>query len=356
MSNTAAKSGLRSRSPVEKAKDLQERARQKRIKLEGAAEAETLAPTQKTKASRRGVPSPKLVEEAERAFLMQEQLGLFTALPLRPSNEFPSLLARLPIFPAIARSRQQPLLDKDNALPFKTPFGRGRRHGPPVCIEDEDYLIALTRLRQKAVRGHGTKLPIPITSNPGFADNEGNVQVHVVHCTIVQILEEMGLDTNAGPGYQRVVEALYRLRNVSIELETRKQEKYLGKVTRSTSFKLVDIDMATFESNGVVFAQFHPIVAKWLQHDATFLDWSVRRQLRGRNARALHRFLSSQPKDYENDLATIAEITGWEGEKRKLRSQVEAALKQMQALNWVDSWEFTGTGRRIPYRLIVHRS
>lgn len=340
---------------VLKVKAMEQRASQRKAARSAPTEKESSAPLPARKASKNGTPSPNLVRHAELRLIEQEQLGLFTAFPIRPGNEFPSLLARLPLFPAIARSRQRSLLDKDNALPFSTPFGQGRRHGPPVSVEDEDYLIALMRLRQKKLIGQGPRLPIPIGFQQPFSDHDGNVGVHVVCCTVTQIIGEMGNADN-GQAYQRTLASLKRLAAMVVEIETSKSERYLGTVKNGTSIKLVDIVWQAFEQEGLIIAQFNPVVAKWLEHDATYLDWETRRQLVGRNARALHRFLSSQPKTYESTLERIAETIGWEGEKRRMRTGFETILSQMRDIGWVRDWEITGTGRSVPFRLKLLRS
>lgn len=301
----------------------------------------------------RGTPSPELVRKAELRLLEKEQLGLFDSFPIQPGNEFPTLLARLPIFPAIARARQQRLLDADNALPFETPFGRGRRHGPPVSVEDEDCLIALIRLRNRCLIGEGGTFPVPI-GTPHFTDEKGRASVHVVCCTLSQVLAEMG-QCDSGRNFDRALKSFKRLAAMVVELETKKSDRYFGKSTKGMSFKIVDIVWEAFEMQGLILAQFPPVVVNWLENHASYIQWDVRRKLTGRNARALHRFLSTQPKTYDANMLWIAETIGWEGDKRRMRTAFQAILEQFVKLNWIEGYEISGTGRRIPYRIHVWR-
>ena len=302
---------------------------------------------------RRGMPSPELVRQAELRIVEREQLGLFDSFPVQPGNEFPTLLARLPIFPAVARARQKKLLDADNALPFETPFGKGRRHGPPVTVEDEDCLIALIRLRQRRLVGQGGKLPIPIGS-PHFTDSADKVSVHVVCCTLSQVLAEMG-QCDSGRNFQRALQAFKRLAAMVIEVETRQADRYFGPSTKGTSFKLVDIVWEAFETQGLILAQFPPVVVNWLENHASYIQWDVRRKLTGRNARALHRFLSTQPRTYAADMVWLAQTIGWEGDKRRMRSAFQTVLQQFMDLQWLERYEISGTGRRVPHRIHIWR-
>ena len=297
--------------------------------------------------------SPELVRQAALRFLEREQLGLFDSFPVQPGNEFPTLLARLPIFPAIARARQKKLLDADNALPFETPFAKGRRHGPPVSVEDEDCLIALIRLRQRRLVGQGGKLPIPIGSHH-FTDSAGKVSVHVVCCTLSQVLTEMG-QCDSGRNFQRALQAFKRLAAMVVEVETQQAHRYFGQSTKGTSFKLVDIVWEAFETQGLILAQFPPVVVHWLENHASYLQWDVRRKLTGRNARALHRFLSTQPRTYDADMVWLAQTIGWEGDKRRMRTAFETVLQQFIDLQWLEAYEISGTGRRVPHRIHIWR-
>ncbi len=304
---------------------------------------------------RRGIASNALVEREELRVIKYEQLGLFDSFPIDARNEFPTLLARLPIFPPLDREKQKKKMDKDNAFVFHTPFGQGRRHGPPVTTDDEDRLIALMRLRSRKVIGEGPRLPIPLTGPQYHRDDNGNLNVHWVCCTIVQIHEEMGI-SNAGENYETTLQCLKRLAAIVLEIETNKQSLYFGQSTKGTSFKLVDIVWESYQMEGIIKAQFSPLVAHWLEQQATYLNWDVRRKLKSRNARAVHRFLSTQPKFYEREMAYIAKAIDWEGDRRRMKGVFSKILKQLVNLNWLKDYEITGTGRKEPFRIKTWRN
>jgi hypothetical protein len=301
-----------------------------------------------------GISSLDLVRHAELRLLEHEQLGLFASHSISTSNEFPTLLARIPVFPPLDRGKQKGLLDKDNALAFDTPFGRGRRHGPPVTTDDEDRLIALMRLRKRRVIGKAGQLPIPLSGTPYTPNGEGQLRVHWVCCTISQIHEEMNI-SNSGLNYETTLDSLKRLNAIVLEVETKKQSLYFGDSRKGTAFKLVDIVWELFHDHGVVTAQFSPIVALWLESQSTYLNWEVRKELKGRNARALHRFLSTQPKHYCKEVMYIAQAISWEGEKRRMMKPFASILERLVALDWLTHFEISGTGRKVPYVVDIWR-
>ncbi|MEI2422250.1 hypothetical protein V6O07_18360, partial [Arthrospira platensis SPKY2] len=91
----------------------------------------------------------RMVEQAQQHLFRGEQLGLYTQFPVEPNSEYPSILARVPIFLPGHQSSAKAKLDKDLALPFATGWGEGRKMGPLLSIYDEDTLLALLGLRQK---------------------------------------------------------------------------------------------------------------------------------------------------------------------------------------------------------------
>ena len=101
----------------------------------------------------RGRVSAEVIADAQLKLFDLERQGNFTALPLDPQQEFPTILTRIPIFVPSKRTTQRELLDSDNALPFLTPWGKGKKYGPPLTVFDEDTLIALGRLRQNLLIG-----------------------------------------------------------------------------------------------------------------------------------------------------------------------------------------------------------
>jgi hypothetical protein len=291
-----------------------------------------------------------LVNKANNKLIEAEQLGLFTSFPIQNKNAIPTLLARLPIFLPIPEDKQIALLDKDLSFPFETAFGRGRRFGPPATIEDEDVLIALMRLSEKRVIGHPEKLPIPITNKQWLHNEVGELTVQVVMATEAQILKELRI-TDGGKNYAKIRSSLKRLNHISIELETKKKDRYFGDSWTGEKIDLIDIRWRNFEEDGIIFGQFSPVIVRWLKDHATYFNWEIRRKLPSANARALHRFLSTQGKYYTAELTYIAETIAWDGNLSRLKPRMEAVLKSLRDDHkWCD-YKIKGTGRAKPFVL-----
>ena len=281
-----------------------------------------------------------------------EQLGLFNSFSIAKTKSFPTLLGRLPIFLPGPSSRQKDMIDEDFALNFETPFGRGRRFGPPVTIQDETVLFALLRLSGKRLIGHSENLPVPLENSiEWLKDDQGKLTVQVTMATIGQIIEEIGLKSKGGNNYKNTLNSIKRLNQISIEIETRKQEMYLGESWSGGKIRLVDIQWKTFENQGLIYCQFTPVMVKWLKEHATYYSWDIRRQLKTDNAKALHRFLSTQGNNYSGPLVYIADVIEWYGPRNRLRPQMQAILEQLRdEFSWCD-FEITGHGRKNPFHL-----
>lgn len=293
-----------------------------------------------------------LLEAKRRKLIEAEQLGFFTSVPLVPSSEYPTILTRLPIFRPTTKEKQKTLLDQDNALRFTTPFGNGKRWGPLLTVTDEDTLMALARIRSYRMRGLGHRLPIrvPEIYRP---DPDGNYTVHTVVCTLTQILEEKGV-TNAGDNYQATLESMKRLAATSLQIDVKRHDRYFGPMERGTTIKLLDVVWSVWDKDGVLLVQFSPIVARWLESEYTWIDWDVRKRLNALG-KALHRYLSAQPREHHSRLEKIAATIGYDGPKRNMKPRFRTALERMVALDWLEAYEFRGTGRKQPLVLFTWR-
>jgi hypothetical protein len=304
---------------------------------------------------RRGLTSSKIVSHASRHLLQQEQLGLFTSIPIQAGNEFPTLIARLPIFPPVSEDTQRELLDRDQALPFDTAFGKGRRFGPLLTVQDEDVLQATSRLRSHRLSGKGGQLPIKIQQMFARGSNE-LYEVHSAAFTPRQLCEELDL-VKGGSSYKRVLESLRRINGTVIELEVAKKERYFGSLaTRGGGFKLIDIAWDLYQEEGMIYCQFNPLVVMWLEKEFTYVNWNIRKQLTSPTARALHRYLSSQPANYSDKVLKIAGAVGIWVPNKKLTSVFLHAMDQLVKVGWLASYELTGTGRNTPKMLHVRRA
>lgn len=330
-----------------------------RSKESRALETELLSSTsnkEDTEArSQSGLSSKQMICSTEDRILQHEQLGLFETIPLSNKDVYPTLLARLPIFMPMSRSKQKEFLDDDNYLHFSTPFGSGLRSGPLLTTRDEDTLLALERLRSKQLHGQVENLPIKISKNLYNLDDSGKVRVDIVICTITMINEELGI-TDGGENYSDTLSSVRRLANTVIELTTNKKARYLGRCKEGGQFKLLDIRWREFDEGGLIFVQFSPVVTDWLTNEYTFMDWKTRKAL-GRNetAKALHRFLCTQPRSYKRNLNELAECIGLKDDNKRIRSRMSKACDALKKVGWLQDYAFEGTGRKVPYNLMTER-
>lgn len=292
----------------------------------------------------------KRLAEIEKSFELAESEGFFVSYPIKPGNEFPTLLTRLPIFRPTRRGHQQRLVNKEFALEFATPFGDGKRHGPPLTVRDEDTLIALTRLRSKRVYGLPESLPIPIADIYATKNARGTVGAHYVVCSIDQINRELGL-TDGGLNYKRTFQSVKRLGATTLELNLKRHERYLGEVKTGRMLSMIHVQWQTFEENGLLVVLFPPVIANWLESEYTYIDWSVRLKLSDLG-KCLHRFLSSQPKKYRGELNRIAKTIGYDGPPKNVKQRLRKALEQLIKLGWLKSYRISGNGRSRP--LVLH--
>lgn len=301
----------------------------------------------------KGLTSNQLREKADASLLYKEQLGLFSSLPTKPGDEYPTILGRLPIFLPMQREQQKKFLDSDNAFAFNTPFGSGRRFGANLSVKDEDVLYALLKLRQRKLTGLPSNLPITEKNIYGH-NSDGTVSVYAALCTITDVHRELGI-TGGGSNYVETLDSIKRLCSCTIELELNKHDRYLGPLKKGTSFDLVKVVWDTFSEFQILYVQFNPLVVRWLESDYTFVNWEQRRRLRSDTEKVLHKFFSTQPKNYSRDLLEIADTVGLRLPKKKVRNTIETALKGLMAINFIEAYEITGTGRTVPHRLEVWR-
>lgn len=292
---------------------------------------------------KRSITADIIKEEKVRSGLtfMEEQGSLFEE-SINAGNEIATLLARLPIFPAIRRKNQKELLDDEGGLPFKTVFGWGRRTGLLVDMEDEDRLFALMRLRTKKLKGKGHKLPCPI-------ENNSECEVHYLETTLNEINNELGLQ-KSGQAREMTLKSLKRLTSVQVEINTNKQSRYFGKGQVGNSLRLLDISWEVYDLDGLIRVQFSPIISKWLETERTFIDWDQRKKLNSRNQKALHRYLSTQPKGKEHSkrLDLVADIIGWEGERRRMKAGFIRLLDSLVEVGFLKSYELQQPRKRMP--------
>jgi hypothetical protein len=299
--------------------------------------------------TQRGRARHSLIEKAQLNLFDLEQQGRFTSLPLQPESEYPTFLTRLPIFRPCKRTNQRELLDNENAMPFFTPWGEGRKHGPPLTIYDEDTLIAIGRLRQNRLIGQPERLPVPVPQLYRQG-SKPDVNVHVVQCMLSDI-QEMCETARGGAADRMRLDSIKRLAAVVIEFDTKTAAKYIG---TGTTVKLVDVLWQYYTEDAILYMQFTPLMAAWYESEYTFLDWNVRRELSD-TGKAVHRFLSSQPRPYEISTKKLLTTIGYLRDHNKFLADLRQTLRQLEKVKWIDSWEIAGTGRLTPHKLRITR-
>lgn len=277
--------------------------------------------------------------------------GRFASYSMKPQSEFPTKLTRLPIFRPSQRRTQRALQDNDNMVPFSTPFGRGKRSGPPLTVRDEDTLIALLRLRDQVLAGRERDLPENVREL--YREDGARAEVHRVVCTVQQINEALGL-TDSGTNFGNTLASIKRLGHCSIELERdvvegERSAKY------GSIFRLLVVRWLVYEEHGLVDVVFPQTMARWLKESYTYIDWNTRRQLSALG-KAVHRYLSGQPRDYTIELGKLAATIGYDGRREHMRRKFADACEELVTVGWLTEYRISGSGRSTPWKLHTLKS
>lgn len=304
--------------------------------------------TEKTQKSR-GRAGKSLVQEAQLELFERHHKGYFLKSDVHPESEFPTFLTRLPIFRPSRRNNQRNLLDEENAMPFVTPWGIGKKHGPPLTTYDEDTLIALGRLRQNRLTGQPHRLPVPLSN----IHQQGNqdVNVHVAQFMLSDVQKICGTKLSGQSNRMRL-DSIKRLANTVIEFDTKTAGKFMG---TGTSVKLVDVVWQYYEENGLLYVQFTPVMASWFEKEYTYIDLSVRQQLTD-TGKAVHRFLSGQRKEYQIFTKKLMTTIGYVRDHMIFVGDLRKAMQQLEDIGWIESWDIVGSGRSTPRKLICIRA
>ncbi|WP_078485107.1 hypothetical protein [Solemya pervernicosa gill symbiont] len=332
----------------------------KRKKEQGGTEPVTIDATPSVKSGVperqpvkvRGRASRLVIENAQLNLFDLEQKGRFSKHPIHPQSEFPTLLTRIPIFVPGIRSKQSKLIDQDNALPFETPWGKGRKHGPPLTVYDEDTLIAIAKLRQNLLIGQPANLPCPLSRLYQRKNNTtDDVHVHVLYCMLSDIQTECGVK-KGGKANQLRLDSIKRLAAITIELDNKTANKYVG---TGTTIKLIDVVWQDYEENSILYIQFTPVMARWLESEFTYIDWALRKKLTA-PGKAIHRFLSGQPKSYEIHAKKLMATIQYPRAYNKFMVDLRSTMSKLKENDWIGNWEITGNGRSVPHKIRVLRT
>jgi len=257
-------------------------------------------------------------------------------------QEFPTALTRIPLFMPGRREQQMGLL-KECSLTFSTPWGSGKRHGPPLTTDDEDTLMAILRLRRFALRGAGSRLPVPIA---GGTDEQ---TVHAVYLRLSDLQRELGVDAGGRANDLRI-ESIKRLAATRVEFEALAGD---GTVC-GTIHSLLEVQWKTWRGDGAILVQFSPVISRMLDEAYSFIDWNVRRQLTP-VGKAIHRFLSGQAKNYVIRAEKLQSTIGCNRPFGKFMQELRRAMDRLQKLGWIKHYELTGNGRSVPLVVRVAR-
>ena len=210
----------------------------------------TASPTNTPPRSKRTAHQARFsIEKFQLDLFAKEMDGRFSAYPLRPGSEFPTFLTRIPIFLPIKRGRKNPPLDQDNAMPFVTSWGRGRKHGPPLTVYDEDTLMAIARLRKNRLQGRPHHMPIPLSAiQPrGQQHKDDEIAVHVLACTMSDIQAECE-DSDGGTNMQHRLASIKRLGATVMELSGKPRTSSVTAAPRSNSSMWPGMSMTLMRS------------------------------------------------------------------------------------------------------------
>jgi hypothetical protein len=147
------------------------------------------------------------------------------------------------------------------------------------------------------------------------------------------------------------LDSVKRLAATVIEFSTRTAGKFIG---RGTDIKLIDVAWQEYEDNAILYLQFSPVMARWFEREYTFIDWNLRRKLID-TGKALHRFLSGQPKNYEIYTRKLLTTIGYLREYKKFMADLRIALEQLAAEGWITEYRIVGDGRKVPHKLVTKR-
>lgn len=293
----------------------------------------------------KGKSSLSRIEEAQMEFFKLEKEGRFSQHPITPDSRCPTFLTRVPIFIPGHRSTQRDLLDDENSLQFETSWGKGRKFGPPLTTYDEDTLLGIYKLRQKRLIGLPGNFPIPVSDLHKEKGNKDS-NVHVIHCMVSDIQGACDCATG-GMNNKLRLDSVKRLAATVIEFTSNPSSNF---VSRGIDVKLMDISWEEYEENALLYIQLTPIVSAWLDNEYTFIDINIRRNL-SETGKALHRFFSSQPKQYKMFTLKLMKTIHYPREYKHFMSNLRSTMNKLIELEWVQSWEITGNGRKEPHLL-----
>lgn len=276
-------------------------------------------------------------------------------LPLTSTRTppYPALFTRVPVFGPLGDRTEA---DTDWRTPerYETPWGVIERFGPGLDMYDEDTILAMLHLcRQKKVVGprrdvqrrHLTAVGRNELGTHIEADEtDDEIEVYEGCTSAYRINKYLGRPTG-GKGLRECRESIQRLALTQLFFHQEELKRF-----RQVNFFLLAGDR---DPRGEIWVQFNPAMSTLLKH-YTYINIDVRRQLSD-TGKAVHKFLSSQPRQYKIGVDKLMMAIGYRGEAKKFRTLLKAQLKKLQEIGWLTNYVLSGTGRATPFVLYIER-
>ena len=193
-------------------------------------------------------------------------------------------------------------------------------------------------------------MPYPI-STLYRQDDSDDVHVHVVYCMLSDIQDMCGT-SKGGRNNKLRLASIKRLAGTKIEFSKETQDKVKS---TGTTIDLIHVKWDVYEDNAILYIQFSPIMATWLESAYTYIDWNLRKQLRSDVGKAVHRFLSGQPRQYSIGCKKLQATIGHSGPYKHFMADLREALAQLTEAGWIQASEIEGNGRKQPHKLVLQR-
>lgn len=326
--------------------------------IDDGSEVEDYVPV--VKHGRRGMSALRVIEKAQGQLFEDAKSGQrFTASPLEPGSEFPSIFTRVPIFKPVKRPAKSSDTD-GGSMEFGTSWGEGKKIGPMLTTYDEDTLLALTHQRQIQLEGRAAKFPLGTTDITKL-DSGGDSIVDTLYTTIGEIesfLSE-GKKSRGGADYKRRLASINRLNRTIVEFTSFNDRTTELFHTNTFNTKLVEVVIRQMDGEAVLYVQFPPIITLWLSQSYTYIDLKIRADLSD-NGKAIHRALSGLSpgigKPINIGVEKLKEITGSNLPNKRFNQVLRQTLEKLENLGWIKDVEFRGSGRRTPLILTARRT
>lgn len=257
------------------------------------------------------------------------------------SRRYPTLFTRVSLFAPIRR-RADKDTDWHKGELIKTAWGAIRRFGPGLDIYDEDTLIALLNVaRSRTVTARPHALPIPLQA----VGDDDEVTVHVGRTSAYALNRFLGRQVG-GRDLEACRASILRLAKTSLHF------------VHESGGREALIHLFSYEGDcdarGEITVQFDPAIIVLLERSYSYIDLSVRSRLSDLG-KAVHRFLSSQPSQYQIQLTKLQVIVRYPGPFKAFKRSLAGQLEKMSHLGWLSTYVIEGSGRKVPFVLSIDR-